>query len=68
VDIAPLILSAVLHLDKWQALGSIFAGIFVWAATAFLDPQRQFLHDKLTGTRLVQLPPLPKKKKQASAT
>ncbi len=63
-----LILSAVLHLDKWQALGTILAGIFVWAATAFLDPQRQFLHDKLTGTRLVQLPPLPKKKKQASAT
>jgi uncharacterized RDD family membrane protein YckC len=27
-----------------------------WALTAFLDKDRQFLHDKLAGTRLVSLP------------
>lgn len=62
-----LIVSAVLHLEKWQALGAIGVGILAWAMTAFFDADRQFLHDKLTGTRLVQLPPLPKKKKPASA-
>lgn len=31
-------------------------GIIVWALTAFLDRERQFLHDKLAGTRLIQLP------------
>jgi uncharacterized RDD family membrane protein YckC len=32
------------------------AGIIAWALTAFLDRDRQFLHDRLAGTRLVQLP------------
>jgi uncharacterized RDD family membrane protein YckC len=31
-------------------------GILGWALTAFLDKDRQFLHDRLAGTRLVQLP------------
>ena len=31
-------------------------GIAAWALTAFLDKDRQFLHDRLAGTRLVQLP------------
>lgn len=33
-------------------------GVVVWALTAFLDRERQFLHDRLAGTRLVQLPKL----------
>jgi uncharacterized RDD family membrane protein YckC len=32
-------------------------GIVGWALTAFLDKDRQFLHDKLAGTRLVSMPP-----------
>jgi uncharacterized RDD family membrane protein YckC len=31
-------------------------GIAAWALTAFLDKDRQFLHDRLAGTRMVQLP------------
>jgi len=31
-------------------------GIAAWALTALLDKDRQFLHDRLAGTRLVQLP------------
>jgi len=31
-------------------------GIVLWALTAFLDTDRQFLHDRLAGTRLIQLP------------
>jgi uncharacterized RDD family membrane protein YckC len=31
-------------------------GIIAWGLTAFLDKDRQFLHDKLAGTRLISLP------------
>lgn len=62
-----LIVALVADLHRWQALGAILVGIVVWALTALLDQERQFLHDKLAGTRLVQLPPLEKKKKAAPA-
>jgi uncharacterized RDD family membrane protein YckC len=31
-------------------------GVLAWGLTAFLDRDRQFLHDRLAGTRLVLLP------------
>ncbi|SHM31039.1 Uncharacterized membrane protein YckC, RDD family [Duganella sacchari] len=62
-----LIAALALDLHRWQALGAVLAGILLWSLTAFLDKDRQFLHDKLAGTRLVQLPPLEKKKKTAAA-
>ncbi|MBP1203904.1 putative RDD family membrane protein YckC [Duganella sp. 1411] len=62
-----LLACLVLDLHRWQALGAIGAGILLWSLTAFLDQDRQFLHDKLAGTRLVQLPPPEKKKKAAPA-
>jgi uncharacterized RDD family membrane protein YckC len=31
-------------------------GVAAWAATAWLDPDRQFLHDRLAGTRQIGLP------------
>jgi len=66
--VLPALLAAlVLDLHKWQALGALGAGILLWSLTAFLDKDRQFLHDKLTGTRLVQLPPPEKKKKAVPA-
>jgi len=34
----------------------------LWALTPFLDPQRQFLHDRLAGTRLVVVEPAPPRK------
>jgi uncharacterized RDD family membrane protein YckC len=35
------------------------ANIVIWALAIYLDPQRQFLHDRLAGTRLVavEFPP-----------
>ncbi|WP_432379463.1 RDD family protein [Duganella sp. P38] len=62
-----LIVALAADLHRWQALGAILIGIVAWSLTAFFDRDRQFLHDKLAGTRLVQLPPLAKKKKAASA-
>ena len=61
-----LLVALALDLHQWQALGAVLTGILLWSLTAFLDKDRQFLHDKLAGTRLVQLPPLPKKKKAAA--
>ena len=51
-----LIFNYALELKAWSELGVIVAGVALWAATAWLDKDRQFLHDKLLGTRLVQLP------------
>ena len=58
-----VIVCGVFGLQHWQALGAVLAGIVLWSLTAFLDKDRQFLHDRLAGTRLVQLPAPPKKQK-----
>jgi uncharacterized RDD family membrane protein YckC len=31
------------------------ANLVLWASTAYLDPERQFLHDRIAGTRLVNI-------------
>jgi uncharacterized RDD family membrane protein YckC len=41
---------------KVETAAVIAAGIAAWALTAFLDKDRQFLHDRLAGTRLVLMP------------
>ena len=51
-----LLLNYALGLKAWPELGVMAAGMVLWAGTALLDKDRQFLHDKLLGTRLVQLP------------
>ena len=43
---------------KSEITVALTIGIVAWALTAFLDKDRQFLHDRLAGTRLVQLPKL----------
>lgn len=45
--------------DKAQVGIALAVGILAWALTAFLDKERQFLHDRLAGTRLVSLPRKP---------
>ena len=51
-----LLASWAFGLEHWAALGAIAAGIGAWALTALFDKDGQFLHDRLAGTRLVQLP------------
>jgi uncharacterized RDD family membrane protein YckC len=46
--------AAGLH-DKGQIAVALLVGIVAWALTAFFDKDRQFLHDKLAGTRLVSI-------------
>ncbi|PLP98665.1 RDD family protein [Cupriavidus pauculus] len=45
-------------LTLWPFIGVLTAGLFIWMSLAWLDPSRQFLHDRLAGTRLTDLRPL----------
>ncbi len=54
--------------SKTQVPTVIAVGIVAWAMTAFLDKDRQFLHDKLAGTRLISLPKPVKAVKPAGKT
>jgi len=49
----PLALHPMLGLRLPQTLAIAVVWFVVWAATGRFDPQRQFLHDRLAGTRVV---------------
>jgi uncharacterized RDD family membrane protein YckC len=51
-----LFISHVCKLGHGQTGAAIGAGIVLWALTALFSKDRQFLHDRLAGTRLIQLP------------
>lgn len=59
---APALLAcAVLGLHARGEIALALAiGMAAWAATALFDQDRQFLHDRLAGTRLIFLPKQPK--------
>lgn len=63
----PALLAA--YLSGLKGAGSIFgiilAGVATYAALARLHPQRQFWHDVVCGTRLIEARPAPKKAKAA---
>ena len=46
---------------KAQVAIAVAINISAWGLTAFLDKDRQFLHDRLAGTRLISLPKKPLK-------
>nr|WP_315592172.1 RDD family protein [uncultured Cupriavidus sp.] len=46
-----------LGLTKGPFIGVLAAGLLIWISLAWLDPRRQFLHDRLAGTRLTDLRP-----------
>ena len=47
------LLSALNGWSGWQALGAAAVGVFAYAVLTLLHPQRQFWHDALCGTRIV---------------
>ena len=61
-----VLIGNALHLEHWHAVYALLAGVLLWSLTAFLDKDRQFLHDRLAGTRLVQLPQPEKKGNKAA--
>jgi len=50
-----------LDVDGWAMVLIPAANIVLWALTAYFDPQRQFLHDRIAGTRIVGVEPQPEK-------
>lgn len=67
-----LVVCYVLGLHKAQMGIALAIGMAAWACTALFDKDRQFLHDKLLGTRLISLPkpvkaPKPAKNKPVAA-
>jgi uncharacterized RDD family membrane protein YckC len=53
---ALIVCSAFGWTGKAEVSAAVAVGVVAWGLTAFLDKDRQFLHDKLAGTRLVCLP------------
>jgi uncharacterized RDD family membrane protein YckC len=47
-------ISSVLHWSPTRSLGAVAVGIAGYALLALLEPDRQFWHDRLCGTRLVK--------------
>jgi uncharacterized RDD family membrane protein YckC len=46
-------LDFALGLKGWTSVGVVAAGMILWAMTILLDKDRQFLHDRIAGTRLI---------------
>lgn len=46
-------------LKQWPSVIVIVGGMLLWLAATRLDSERQFLHDRLAGTRLVDMPKTP---------
>ena len=53
----PLALHPLLSLAVPQTLVVFSAWVVLWAAAVWLDPARQFLHDRLAGTRIIAVQP-----------
>ena len=46
-------LAAVNHWARWQGLAAVAIGVIAYALLALLHAQRQFWHDAVCGTRLI---------------
>lgn len=62
-----ILVSYAMGLQHWQALSAVGIGMLAWSGTALFTGNGQFLHDKLLGTQLVQLPAPAKKSRKAAA-
>lgn len=49
-----LLLAKLLDAQGWLLVAIPTANVILWAALARLDPARQFMHDRLAGTQLIQ--------------
>ncbi|EIJ46923.1 transmembrane protein [Herbaspirillum sp. GW103] len=55
-----LALASLTRSQAWLLFLIPAANLLLWAMTARMDPHGQFLHDRLAGTRLVDLTPRPR--------
>ncbi|CAN5227942.1 RDD family protein [soil metagenome] len=54
-------LAWALNARTWMLVLIPTLNILIWALAIYLDPKRQFLHDRLAGTRLIFEPAIPAK-------
>ncbi len=45
-----------LEAKNWMLVLIPALNVLLWALAVYLDPQRQFLHDRIAGTRIVSVP------------
>jgi uncharacterized RDD family membrane protein YckC len=45
-----------LEAKAWMSVAIVMANVVAWALSARLHPSRQFLHDRMVGTKVIQLP------------
>lgn len=58
-----LLVGSLMDLHRFKEWAVVLVlGLIAWGLTAFLDKDRQFLHDRIAGTRLIALPKVGKKK------
>ena len=55
-------LAALNHWTRWDALAAVGVGVVAYALLALLHPQRQFWHDALCSTQLIDAPPEKKRR------
>lgn len=58
------VIARVAHLGPWQSLAATAIGIAIYALLALAEPTRQFWHDRLCGTRLVDVRGTPRPAKR----
>jgi uncharacterized RDD family membrane protein YckC len=63
-----LALAWTLGAKNWMLILIPAANVLLWALTVYLDPRRQFLHDRIAGTRVVSVSPPPMKLAAGSAS
>ena len=51
-------LASINHWTRWQGLAAVAVGVVAYALLALLHPKRQFLHDAVCGTRLIDSRPV----------
>lgn len=61
------VVTHVLDVHRGRAIWLYGAGAICWALLALLDRDRQFWHDRLCGTRLIDVRHEPRRRKAASA-
>lgn len=59
-----LALAWAIGAQGWMLILIPAANLMLWTLTPWLDPHRQFLHDRIAGTRLVSMPVEQPKSKQ----
>ncbi|WP_416186495.1 RDD family protein [Herbaspirillum sp. RTI4] len=52
-----LVLAWALDAKGWMLVGIPTFNLLLWALSVFANPQRQFLHDIVAGTRLIDVSP-----------